>query len=116
MSNLETPHAVYLNQSYVSSTIDKINSEISSMEAIYIPVPEPFNANIHNDLIERCIKNSKKQNQLNYNSTYITKNKDYLAQYIECDICQKSFQRWNKNTHIKTKYHLNRLYLIKDLN
>lgn len=116
MSNLETPHAVYLNQSHDISIIDKINSEIQSMEAIHVPVPEPFNADMHNELIERCIKNSKKQSQLNYNSTYINKNKDYLAQYIECDICFRKYQRWNRSTHYKTKYHINRLYLIKDLN
>ena len=114
MSSLETPHAVYLNHYNDIAIIDKINSEISSMEAIHIPVVEPYNADMYNDLYNQCIKKQKKEKQLDYNMAYITKNYNHLAQYIDCDICGKQFQRWNKYSHQKTKYHINRLYLIKD--
>lgn len=93
------------------SIIDNINNEIQSPDAVYRGPVEPYDAGLY----ARCIIRSNKNRQSNYNQTYILKHKSYLNQKIECDICYKSYQRWNKSSHVKTKYHINKFNLIKDM-
>jgi hypothetical protein len=49
-------------------------------------------------------ENLKQLKKINYNEQYIIKNKDKLTERIEC-ACGKSYEKWNKSNHNKTKYH-----------
>lgn len=49
-------------------------------------------------------ENLKQLKKINYNEQYIIKNRDKLTERIEC-VCGKSYEKWNKSNHNKTKHH-----------
>ena len=88
-------------------TIDRINAEMQSPEAIS---DIPFR-----DYLDSVISNSKKLKQIEYNEKYIANHKDYLKQNITCLVCGNTYQRWNRSNHEKIKKHKEAVYLIRDI-
>lgn len=57
---------------------------------------------------------SKTYNQTQYSQKYYEKNKNKIKEYVECDICQCRYQKWNKGHHIDSKKHIKAQEALRD--
>ena len=57
---------------------------------------------------------SKTYNQTQYSKKYYEKNKNTMKEYVECDICGISFQKWNKGHHVDSKKHIKAQEVLRD--